>query len=103
MPTSLANRVKELENQVKVLFSLISKEDSPDFIPTTKAAEVLGLHPSTLKRHIKHSKAFPKESPYKENIHWQQYQIFPFDSTKTPIARYRINPTAWRGVCTKIR
>ena len=103
MPTSLANRVEELENQVKVLFSLIPKKDSPDFIPTTKAAEVLGLHPDTLKRQIKRSKTFPRECPYKENIHWQQYQIFPSDSTKKPIARYRINPTAWREVCTKIR
>jgi hypothetical protein len=104
MPTSLTNRVEELENQVKVLFSLIPKEeDSPAFIPTTKAAEVLGLHPDTLKRHIKHSKAFPSASPYKEGIHWEQYQIFPLDPSKKSIARYRINPTAWREVCTKVR
>jgi hypothetical protein len=104
MLTSLTNRVEELENQVKVLFSLISKEaDSPAFIPTTKAALELGVHPDTLKRHIKYSKAFPKESPYKEGIHWEEYQIFPLDPEKKPIARYQINPTAWREVCTKVR
>jgi hypothetical protein len=102
MSASLANRVEELENQVKVLFSLIPKEDSPDFSPTTKAAAVLGLHPDTLKRQIKRSKAFPKESPFKEGVHWEEYAMFSPDTNKKR-TRYRINPTAWREVCTKVR
>jgi predicted DNA-binding transcriptional regulator AlpA len=101
MTQTLEVRVKELEKQVKALASQLSSQQD-EFIPTPQAAKLLGVNRITLIRQIKRSQAFPKESPFKEGVHWEQYAMFSPHSAKSRI-RYRINPTAWRQVCRQVR
>jgi predicted DNA-binding transcriptional regulator AlpA len=98
---ALEIRVKELEEQMKALASQVfSQQDK--FLPTPQAAKLLGVTRITLIRQIKRAKAFPKESPFKNGVHWEEYAMFSPNSSQKQI-RYRINPVAWREVCTKVR
>jgi predicted DNA-binding transcriptional regulator AlpA len=98
---ALEIRVKELEEQVKALASQLSSQQD-EFMPTPQAAKLLGVTRITLIRQIKRAKAFPSESPFKYGIHWEEYAMFSPNSSEKQI-RYRINPVAWREVCTKVR
>jgi predicted DNA-binding transcriptional regulator AlpA len=97
---NLAQRVTTLERDYKALEAEL--KDIRQFVPisqfisVSKAASVLDISTKTLYERIKHAKAFPRESPYKEGIHWKQHEIASKVPGKDPTIRYRVNPVAWR-------
>jgi predicted DNA-binding transcriptional regulator AlpA len=97
---ALEIRLKKLEEKVKALTSQLSSQQN-EFMPTPQAAQLLGVTRITLIRQIKRAKAFPSQSPFKYGIHWEEYAMFSPNTEKKQI-RYRINPVAWREVCTKV-
>lgn len=101
MSTSLAERVATLERtiarQQELIERIIAVSKVEGFVPASKAAVALNLNVATIRERIKHAKAFPKESPYKEGIHWKQVNTTP-NFGKEPSYRYLVNISEWSQV-----
>lgn len=93
---ALEQDVRALKLKIEQLYKRINVSD---FVPASKAAEELGCSTKTLYEHIKHAKAFPKESKYQEGVHWKQRETPSKTPGKTePTIRYFINVTKWSEV-----
>ena len=92
MPSSLTSRIEAIERiiaeQQRRLDAITENREIREFIPLSHAALILNLSNEWLRIKIKDAKAFPKESPYKEGIHWKQVQ-------RGDSYRYLINLREW--------
>ena len=91
MPT-LIDRIEAIERAIaeqrRIIDRMIETQTVREFAPLSQAAVALGLSNEWLRIKIKDAKAFPKESPYKEGIHWKQVQ-------RGDSYRYLINIREW--------
>jgi len=73
---SLAQRVEALERIVATQSQILQKiqqiQTIEDFVPISIAVRSLNVSASSLRQKINDARAFPKESPYKEGIHWKR-------------------------------
>jgi hypothetical protein len=102
MSNSLTERVTALERviaqQQELLNKIIAISDIENFVNTSKASKALGISVVTIRDRIKHAKAFPKESKYKQGIHWKQVQTTARADGKEPSYRYLVNISEWEKV-----
>lgn len=102
MSTSLNERVAALERMIaqqqEILNKMIAISDIDNFVNTSKASKALGISVATIRDRIKHAKAFPKESKYKQGIHWKQVETTARTDGKDPGYRYLINISEWEKV-----
>lgn len=94
MPT-LTNRIEAIERKIaeqqRILDAMTETRQIREFTPLSQAAIALNISNAWLRIKIKDAKAFPKESPYKEGIHWKQ--VCRGDSY-----RYLINVREWEKI-----
>ncbi|MEG3437671.1 hypothetical protein V0288_11125 [Pannus brasiliensis CCIBt3594] len=102
MSTSLTERISTLEQKIarqdKTIARILATVKLKEFVPVAQAAETFNISVATLRDRIKHAKAFPKESPYKEGIHWKQVQTTARADGKEPSYRYYVNIEEWEKI-----
>jgi hypothetical protein len=89
---SLTDRLEAIERaiaeQQRIIDLMVENQEVREFVPLSQAAVALSLSNEWLRIKIKDAKAFPRESPYKEGIHWKQVQ-------RGDSYRYLINIREW--------
>lgn len=89
---SLMERIEALERTVAKQSQMLQKMEQvqkfEEFVPISTATQLLSRSATSLRQKINEARAFPKESPYKEGIHWKKNSC----GTKY---RYLINVREW--------
>lgn len=89
---TLTNRIEAIERKIaeqqRILDAMTETREIREFMPLSQAATALNISNEWLRIKIKDAKAFPRESPYKEGIHWKQVR-------RGDSYRYLINIREW--------
>jgi predicted DNA-binding transcriptional regulator AlpA len=90
--TALERQNAELKQELKQIKDFLQVGQ---FIKPLEASKILGISTHTIYNRIKHCKAFPNKSKFKEGVHWIQ-KNFPSAEEGEVTIRYYVNPTEWQ-------